>query len=289
MSRMKAIARATDYFDKGTFKSELARRVAIPTESQSPERAAELARYIDTEMRPALGALGFSCRVLKHAKAHGPFLYAERIEGAGLPTALSYGHGDVIRGLEGGWKTGVEPWRLIETEGRYYGRGVADNKGQHTINLAALGAVLAERDRLGFNAKWLIEMGEEVGSAGLHELCERHRGDLFKADIMIGSDGPRNAPSEPTIFLGARGTYPFELIVNLREGSHHSGNFGGLIANPGIILAHALASITDARGAIRVPEWRPPLPASVRQTLAGVEVDSGPRVHGLTATGANLI
>src|SRR3974390_3260312 len=81
MSRMKAIARATDYFDKGTFKSELARRVAIPTESQSPERAAELARYIDTEMRSALGALGFSCRVLKHAKAPGPFLYAERIAG----------------------------------------------------------------------------------------------------------------------------------------------------------------------------------------------------------------
>jgi acetylornithine deacetylase/succinyl-diaminopimelate desuccinylase-like protein len=109
----------------------------------------------------------------------------------------------------------------------------------------------------------------------LQELCERHSGDLFKADLLIGSDGPRNAPAEPTIFLGARGTCPFELIVNLREGSHHSGNFGGLLANPGIILAHALASITDARGAISLPEWRPPLTASVRQALAGVEIDGG--------------
>jgi hypothetical protein len=47
-------------------------------------------------------------------------------------------------------------------------------------------------------------------------------------------------------------------------------------ANPGIILAHALASITDSRGAIRLSEWRPPLPASVRQALAGVEVNGGP-------------
>ncbi|HEY7666000.1 MAG TPA: peptidase dimerization domain-containing protein, partial [Xanthobacteraceae bacterium] len=65
------------------------------------------------------------------------------------------------------------------------------------------------------------------------------------------------------------------------EGAHHSGNWGGVLANPGIILAHALASITDARGAIQVPEWRPPLPPSVRELLAGVEVaggDDGPSV-----------
>jgi acetylornithine deacetylase/succinyl-diaminopimelate desuccinylase-like protein len=276
MSRMKAIARATDYFDKGTFKSELARRVAIPTESQSPERAAELARYIDTEMRPALGALGFSCRVLKHAKAHGPFLYAERIEGAGLPTALSYGHGDVIRGLEGGWKTGVEPWRLIETEGRYYGRGVADNKGQHTINLAALGAVLTERGRLGFNVKWLIEMGEETGSPGLRELCAEQRG-LFAADVLIASDGPRLALDRPTIYLGSRGAYPIDFSIEAREGAHHSGSWGGLLSNPAIQLVQALATITGPNGQIRIPEWLPKeIPPSVRRALADCEVRSGP-------------
>jgi acetylornithine deacetylase/succinyl-diaminopimelate desuccinylase-like protein len=72
-----------------------------------------------------------------------------------------------------------------------------------------------------------------------------------------------------------------DLAVDLREGAHHSGNWGGVLANPGIILAHALASITDARGAIQVPEWRPPLPPSVRELLAGVEVaggDDGPAV-----------
>ena len=58
MSRDAAIARAADYFDTGGFKSDLARRVAIPTESQNPDRAPELARYVDTEIKPALEALG---------------------------------------------------------------------------------------------------------------------------------------------------------------------------------------------------------------------------------------
>jgi acetylornithine deacetylase/succinyl-diaminopimelate desuccinylase-like protein len=131
--------------------------------------------------------------------------------------------------------------------------------------MAALAAVIAERDRLGFNVKLLIEMGEEVGSPGLRELCEAHKDGLLKADLLIASDGPRIAPDRPTLFLGARGSHPIDLIVDLREGGHHSGNWGGLLANPGIALAHAIALITDARGAIQVPEWRPPLPQSVRR------------------------
>src|SRR5262249_29474038 len=192
MSRAEAVARARDYFDSGTFKIDLARRVAIPTESQNPERAGELGRYIETEMKPALEALGFRCRVMTHAKSRGPFLYAERSEDAGLPTVLGYGHGDVIRGLEAGWSEGLSPWQLVDRDGRYWGRGVVDNKGQHTINIAALAAVLAVRGRLGFNAKWLIEMGEETGSPGLRELCAENRA-LFAADVLIASDGPRMA------------------------------------------------------------------------------------------------
>src|SRR5215468_3458489 len=123
--------------------------------------------------------------------------------------------------------------------------------------------------------KFSSKMGEEVGSAGLRELCVAQKHDLLRADLLIASDGPRAAPDRPTLFLGARGSHPIELVVDLREGSHHSGNWGGLLANPGIILAHALACVTDARGTIRVPEWRPPLPAAVRHVLAGVEVEGG--------------
>jgi acetylornithine deacetylase/succinyl-diaminopimelate desuccinylase-like protein len=276
MSRADAIARAQEYFDSGSFKSDLARRVAIATESQNPERVGELARYVETEMKPALEALGFRCRVMRHAKARGPFLYAEHSEGEGLPTVLGYGHGDVIRGLEAGWQAGLSPWQMVERDGCYWGRGVVDNKGQHTINLAALAAVLAVRGRLGFNAKWLIEMGEETGSAGLRELCAEHR-DLFAADVLVASDGPRMAADRATLSLGCRGAYPIDLTITAREGGHHSGNWGGLLSNPAIQLAHALASIAGPTGQVRIPEWVPKeIPDSVRRVLADCEIVSGP-------------
>ena len=274
MSRNSAIARAHTYFDDGRFLADLGRRVAIPSSSQEPERADTLRAYLADEIAPALTHLGFVCRILDNPLGP-PVLSAARIENPDFVTVLVYGHGDTVRGLDDLWRPGLSPWRIAVEGERIYGRGTADNKGQHTINIAGLAAVLEERGALGFNCKFLIEMGEEVGSAGLHELCEQHRDDVFKADVLIGSDGPRNAPTEPTIFLGARGTLPFELIVDLREGAHHSGNFGGLLANPAIILAQALASMTDARGTIRVPEWRPPLPDEVRQVLTDVEVDGG--------------
>ena len=275
MTREQAIAQAEQCFDSGAFRALLARRLALPTESQNPERAAVLADYLESEIRPAFEALGFTCRTLTHPKALAPFLYAERIEDPALPTVLGYGHGDVIRGLEKEWKDGLSPWALTEAEGRWYGRGIADNKGQHTINMEALRLVLEARGKLGFNAKYLIEMGEETGSMGLRELCTEHR-DMLSADLLIASDGPRLAPQRPTIFLGARGSLNFDLTIEARAGGHHSGNWGGLISNPGIQLAHAIASLVSPTGQIRVPEWRPAeLPAAVRRALADCEVDGG--------------
>jgi acetylornithine deacetylase/succinyl-diaminopimelate desuccinylase-like protein len=275
-SRAAAIARAHAYFDDGAFVDDLRRRVAIPSSSQEPERVAALAAYLRDEIAPTLAPLGFSVRILDNPLGAGPpFLVAERIEDPAFVTVLVYGHGDTVRGLDNLWRPGLAPWSLTIEGDRLYGRGTADNKGQHSINIAALAAALRERSHLGFNAKLLIEMGEEVGSAGLRELCEQHKNDLLRADLLIASDGPRIAPDRPTLFLGARGGHMIDLVVDLREGGHHSGNWGGLLANPGIILAHALACITDARGTIAVPEWRPPLPQSVRRVLQGVEVDGG--------------
>ena len=176
MSRDAAIAAAEKHFTSGAYKADLARRVAIPTESQNPERAADLKRYLDAEMVPALEQLGFACEVLTQAKARGPFLYGERIEDKSLPTVLGYGHGDVIRGLDAGWRDGLSPWTLVERDGRYYGRGVVDNKGQHTINLAALGAVLATRGKLGFNVEVADRDRRRDGIAGpARDLCRQSR------------------------------------------------------------------------------------------------------------------
>ena len=276
MSRRDAIVHAERYFDDGGFFADLARRVAIPTESQNPDRGADLARYLSGEMRPSFERLGFKCRILENPLATGgPFLLAERIEAPALVTVLSYGHGDVIRGQEKSWRSGLDPWKLTREGDRLYGRGAADNKGQHSINLGAVAAAIDARGKLGFNLKVLIETGEEMGSPGLREVCAKYR-DALKADVLIASDGPRLTPGRPTIFLGSRGAANMDLVVDLREGGHHSGNWGGLLANPGIVLAQALATITGPKGEIRVPEWRPDtLTPSVRRALAGLEVEGG--------------
>jgi acetylornithine deacetylase/succinyl-diaminopimelate desuccinylase-like protein len=277
-SRNGAIERARAYVESGTFERDLARRVAHKTESQKlPDTLPELRRYLEEEMVPAFQRMGFATHIYANPRAgQGPVLLASRIEDPGLPTVLGYGHGDVIRGLEDQWTKGKGPWVTARDGERLYGRGTADNKGQHTINMAALEAVMAERGgRLGFNARFILEMGEEAGSKGLAELVRANKA-AFAADVLVASDGPRVKQDRPTMALGCRGAINFDLVCDLREGGHHSGNWGGLIANPGVILANAIASIVGPEGDLLVPALKaPPMSAAVKATLADIEIDGG--------------
>lgn len=255
--RTKAISKSAAYFDDGRFESDLATLIRHQSESQKPDNQAALGAYLSDAIAPRLERAGFTCRSIANPDPRGgPLLIATRVEAADLPTILIYGHGDVVHGQAEDWDQGLTPFELIRKGDRLYGRGSADNKGQHLINFAALEAVLATRGALGFNATWLLETSEETGSCGLAEVVKAEK-DVLAADVLIASDGPRLQPDTPTIFLGARGALNFTLQVNLRSGAHHSGNWGGLLADPAMILAHALASITDVRGQIAIPEWRP--------------------------------
>jgi acetylornithine deacetylase/succinyl-diaminopimelate desuccinylase-like protein len=277
-TRDDAIARASQSFSSGRFLAEIARRVALPTESQKPGREAELHAYLAGDIVPSVETLGFTCKVVENSvSGRGSFLIATRQEGDELPTVLIYGHGDVVMGEPQDWRQGLDPWQLIQEGDRWYGRGTADNKGQHTINLVALEDVIAVREgRLGFNTKLLIEMGEEAGSPGLHQLARDHADDL-RADLLIASDGPRLSAERPTVFLGSRGALNFTLSVKCRDSGHHSGNWGGLLANPGTILANAIASLVDQNGRIRLDALKPtPIPKSVRRALDDITVGGGP-------------
>ena len=278
MTRDTAIQSAAEQYDSGQFLDDLQRRVALRTESQEADSGASLRAYLADEITPTLLQYGFTCRVVNNpAAGAGPFLIAHRHENDALPTVLTYGHGDVVRGYDAQWRDGLTPWRVTVDGDRWYGRGTADNKGQHSINLAALKAVLDARGgRLGFNLKLLFETGEEVGSPGLHALCTQLRDELA-ADVLIASDGPRLGAHRPTVFLGSRGLVNFRLDVKLRDGGHHSGNWGGLLRNPGVVLANAIASMVDANGQILVEGLRPPpIPDAVRRALADIAVGGNP-------------
>ena len=283
MTRTDAIARARAQVQSGAFLRELERRVAYRTESQNAERAGELRAYLEDELKPAFVELDFESRLIDSPSGKSPFLFAEHRENASAPTLLMYGHGDVVDGMVGEWRDGLDPWRTTTIGNRVYGRGTADNKGQHSINLAALRAVREARGgKLGFNAKFIVEMGEEIGSPDLNKVCASLRDEL-KADLFVGSDGPRLAADRPTVFLGCRGGIRIHLDVVLREGGHHSGNWGGVLANPATILCNAIATLVDGQGRLKLEALKPPrLTNQIRSLLADVEIKPLPEEPALS-------
>ena len=134
---------------------------------------------------------------------------------------------------------------------------------------SALRAVRETRGgKLGFNAKFIIETGEEIGSPDLRQVCEGLREEL-KADLFLASDGPRLSADRPTIFLGCRGGIRIHLDVNLRDGGHHSGNWGGVLANAATILSSAIAALVDGKG-----------PDAARRAQAAAHFEPDPRRAG---------
>lgn len=277
-SVQQAVEQAMRYFDSGEFQQLLARRIACVTESQRQDRDQELDHYLRDEIAPQLTALGFTLHFFDNPQAaNRPFLIATRIEDAALPTLLCYGHGDVVFGDDENWREGLSPWQLKEEGDRWYGRGSADNKGQHCVNLAALEQVFSARGgKLGFNCKILFEMGEEISSPGLAKICQEQQ-ELLRADLFIASDGPRLNAVRPTLFLGSRGAVNFRLTINARDNAYHSGNWGGLLSNPGTQLANAIASLVNAQGVLQIEALKPDsLTEAVREILSDVEVGGMP-------------
>ncbi|NIF22035.1 M20 family metallopeptidase [Candidatus Pantoea multigeneris] len=273
MTEQQAVAQAIEYFDSGEFQQQLARRVACVTESQRQDRDAELHHYLQQEIAPQLEAMGFNLHYIENTvAANRPFLVATRIEESHYPTMLCYGHGDVVFGDDENWRADLNPWQLKEEGDRWYGRGAADNKGQHCVNLAALEQVFKARGgKLGFNCKILFEMGEEISSPGLAEVCQQQQ-ELLRADLFIASDGPRLNAERPTLFLGSRGAANFRLRIRARDNAYHSGNWGGLLSNPGTQLANAIACLVNQHGVMQVEALKPTsLTPAVREILGDVE------------------
>jgi acetylornithine deacetylase/succinyl-diaminopimelate desuccinylase-like protein len=123
------------------------------------------------------------------------------------------------------------------------GRGSADNKGQHLANI--LGVLRAKAEgQLQWNVKILLDGEEEVGSPNLNAIVQTHR-ERLKANFMVGSDGPKS-DNQPTLLLGVRGL--LAVIVRCENTSGrmlHSGNYGNVVPNPVLPLAHLLEQMAQ--------------------------------------------
>jgi acetylornithine deacetylase/succinyl-diaminopimelate desuccinylase-like protein len=184
--------------------------------------------------------------------AGNPVVYAERIVSDTAPTALIYGHYDVMppEPLEL-WKSA--PFEPVVRDGRVYARGADDDKGQALIQLKGFETAI-QADVLACNVKFILEGEEEIGSLSLEAFCEANK-SLLRADVILVSD--TSMVSEETISLttGLRGLSYWEIEVVGPNRDLHSGHFGGAVANPVNVLCKMIADMTDADGRITIPHF----------------------------------
>jgi acetylornithine deacetylase/succinyl-diaminopimelate desuccinylase-like protein len=223
---------------------ELADLVRIPGVSANPTD--DLGRCADA-VRQSMLRSGLRVSLLE---GHGPpAVYGERIVDPSLPTVLFYGHYDVQPAEPTGWHS--PPFEPVIRDGRMFGRGSSDNKGQHLAHLVALRAVLAARGELPVNVKILIEGEEEIGSPHLADLVRANR-ELLSADVAVTSDGPVHRSGNPQLVLGTRGQLGVELRLRGANQDSHSGSLGGLLPDPAAGLVRVLASLWQPDGRVAV-------------------------------------
>jgi len=160
-------------------------------------------------------------------------------------------------------------------DGRLYGRGGADNKGQHLAQLLAVESLLATRGELPCTVKVLLDGEEEIGSPHLAGFAAAQR-ELLSADLVVWSDGPVDPGGGWRLVFGVRGIASFELRARGANRSLHSGNWGGVAPNPLWTLVHLLATMRDAQGRITVDGFGDevePLGAAERAALDRLPVD----------------
>jgi acetylornithine deacetylase/succinyl-diaminopimelate desuccinylase-like protein len=159
------------------------------------------------------------------------------------PTVLLYAHYDVQPPLnEKAWHT--PPFTLTEVNGRWYGRGTADCKGNIIMHLTALRAL---RGQLPVHLKLIVEGSEEQGTGGLEDFVAANPG-LLRADAILVCDTGNAAVGVPAATITLRGMVNVIVTVEALTGELHSGMFGGAAPDALAALVHILASLRDAKG-----------------------------------------
>jgi acetylornithine deacetylase/succinyl-diaminopimelate desuccinylase-like protein len=227
----------------------LSQWVAIPSVAADPDRSAELVRsahWLAGEMRDAgmettIFETGDSCAV-----------YGEMIVDSDAPTVLVYSHHDVRHAKPEEWSE-TEPFTPVVRDGRLYGRGSSDAKGQalaHVWGLRAHRETCSERCGK-LNVKMLIEGEEEIGSPNLAALL-KEQAERFACDVVVFSDTIQWKADAPAPVTSMRGTLTATLTVTGPERDLHSGVASGVTVNPALTLSQVLAGFHDAEGRVAV-------------------------------------
>jgi acetylornithine deacetylase/succinyl-diaminopimelate desuccinylase-like protein len=271
--------------NRARFVTELAEWVKIPAISSDPAHKADLVKNAE-HLMAHLRNLGATKVELWPTKGH-PAVFAEWAHAPKGPTLLVYGHHDVqpVDPLNE-WIS--RPFEPQVREGRMWGRGVVDDKGQVFIHVKAIESFLKTKKKLPINLKLIVEGEEEIGSENLDELL-RTKATELAADFVCVSDTAMFGRGIPSLCIGLRGLMYLEVRVDGPTMDLHSGSFGGGVANPVNALARMIARLHDDDGRITVPgfyEKVATLTERERAEIAGLPFDEK---EWLRSTGATAV
>lgn len=233
---------------KEQFLNELFELLRIPSISAQSEHKPDMRRCAEW-LAASLKRSGAD-RAEVMETAGNPVVYAEKRVSDAAPTVLVYGHYDVMP-VDPREEWNTEPFEPVIRDGRIWGRGADDDKGQLFMHAKAFEAMCAT-GTLPCNVKFMLEGEEEIGSASLYAFCEQHR-ELLKADIILVSDTSMLSMDTPSITCGLRGLAYMEVEVTGPDHDLHSGLYGGAVANPANVLARLVADLIDDQGRVTIP------------------------------------
>lgn len=242
--------KAKEYIDRNCdrFIEELFELLRIPSISAQTEHKPDMQRCAEW-LAAALVKAGADRAEVMPTDGN-PVVFAEKIINPKAKTVLVYGHYDVMPvDPREEWHT--DPFEPVINDGRIWGRGADDDKGQSFMHIKAFEAMCAT-DSLPCNVKFMLEGEEEIGSQSLYKFCADNK-KMLKADIILVSDTSMISMQTPSITCGLRGLTYMEVEVTGPDKDLHSGLFGGAVANPANVLARLIASLVDENGRVAIP------------------------------------
>ena len=230
------------------YTAELMEFVRIPSISALPHHAYDVRQAASWVAARLQKAEVENVQVMEtggHPVVYGDWLHAE-----GQPTVLIYGHFDVqpVDPLDLWIKPPFEPWNQ---DGKVYGRGASDSKGNLLATIAAIDTMLCSEGRLPVNVKFCFEGQEEIGSPQISDFLDREQ-DRFSCDLAVSSDGGQWSEDTPSLTMSLRGICGIQ--INLRGPSRdlHSGSYGGAVHNPIHALVDLLSGMHNPDGTVAV-------------------------------------
>ncbi len=228
------------------YEKVAAQLVALKSVSADPSCKEDIKKTAEF-LKELLASYGFDVKLID---GYGnPFVLGSYMVNPKLETCLIYGHYDVQPAdKEDGWDS--DPFTLTEKNGRYYGRGIMDDKCQFLIHVLTIGKLIKEK-KLNYNIKFLFEGEEELGSPHIEQFVKDYTKELV-CDFVMLSDGEM-ITDKPTLELGNRGIVNMTVTIKTSDLDLHSGIYGGASPNANHELAKLIAGLFDKNNRLTIP------------------------------------